>query len=213
MVSSPVARVIKNVMPHGLVMSIVRSQAVRRWRIKTQTSANLPVVKTKYSYSAAVDFLSANDLPRDSVIAGSIPEASLEFCTKILDELLPSGVPLIGLHIGNFVGISLSHFVDYARRKSEQSMIVSIDPNLICMGILDPQKHVIALLNYFGLQKNVMITVGYSGEKSISNDGYAFIDNKGEEYDPFAGYVKEQSCEFILASYCLISEGHSILPF
>jgi hypothetical protein len=208
-ISSRVRRTIKGVTPHALVMAIIRSQTVKRRRSDAlrSVSASVNEIRNAYSYKAAIDFIGAIGLPRESAIGGSIPQLSLEFCSAALDDLLPKGVPLIGLHVGNFLGISLCHFVDYVRKKSDQSVIVSIDPNLTCMGIQDPQKHVISILNYFGLQRNAVVCVGYSNEKSISNDGNIHIDDKGLEYDPFSEYRNEESCENVLSNLCTIWEG------
>ena len=138
-----------------------------------------------------------------------MPESTLAFCSKTLDDLIPTAdeKPLIGLHIGNFLGVSLSHFVNYVRQRNEKSVVVSIDPNLVHRGIDNPQKHVIALLNHFGLQRNAVICVGYSGNKSLSNDGVAFIGETGAEYDPFLAFDREQSCENAMTNLCAISQG------
>jgi hypothetical protein len=211
MISSQVARTVKNVLPHGLVMKYVHSEAARRRRIAAHNSAHLSVATKQipYNYSAAINFLTSSGLSESQVIAGSIPEPSLSFCSKVLDEfiLTTDGRPLIGLHVGNFVGVSLGHFVDYARQKNEKSVVVSIDPNLICRGIDSPQKHVVAILNHFGLQRNAIICVGYSSSKSISNDGTSFLAENGVEYDPYAGFQSEQSCEDTLSNLCAMSHG------
>lgn len=102
---------------------------------------------------------------------------------------------MIGLHVGNFLGVSLASFTAFAKRRDSNSVVVSIDPNLTHRGIERPQDHVIAVLNHFGLQKNAMISVSYSGEKSVSNDGIEF-----NGYDPFASHASEQACENALAN-------------
>jgi hypothetical protein len=199
--------VAKNVLPHGLVTTVIRSQAVRGRRMAAISSRPADTLRKPYAYSDSIEFLYARGLPRDHVIGGSIPEASLAFCSKHLDGLMPNDRPIFGLHVGNFIGVSLAYFVDYARRKHQNSLVVSIDPNLTHRGIESPQDHVIATLNHFGLQQNAMICVGYSGGKSISNDGFALTDSSGVEYDPFASYAVEQSCESSLANLCAIGKG------
>lgn len=194
----------KNVLPHGLVTRVIRSQAVRRKRI-----AAIPIrtVRSQYSYRESIEFLCARGLLRDHVVGGSIPEASLDFCEKHLNALLPTDRPIVALHVGNFLGISLAYFVDYARSRHKNSVVISIDPNLTHRGIRNPQDHVIALLTHFGLQHNSMISVGYSGSKSVSNDGFAFADDGGREYDPFAAHDAEQACESSLTNLCTLSKG------
>ena len=153
MISSQVARTVKNVLPHGLVMKYVLSEAARRRRIAAHDSAHVSVAAKQipYSYSAAINFLTSSGLSQRQVIGGSIPEPSLSFCSKVLDEFLltTDGRPLIGLHVGNFLGVSLSHFVNYVRQRNDKSVVVSIDPDLTHRGIENPQKHVIAILKSF----------------------------------------------------------------
>jgi Methyltransferase domain len=212
MSDSQLVRTAKNILPHGLVMRIIRSQAVRRRRIaavETSAMASKLPSREAYSYHSAIEFHAARGLVRNHVIAGSIPESSLEFCSASLDKFLPAraGEPVTGLHVGNFIGVSLCHVTDYARKRHEHSVVVSIDPNLTHRGIENPQHHVISILNYFGLQQNAMIFVGYSGPKSISNDGVTFIDDSGREYDPFSSFSSELSCEDVLRNLITFSEG------
>ena len=192
MISSQVVRVVKYVMPHGLVQQIVRAQALRRRRVAAHNIAQVRVSaqSVPYKYTAAIEFLCARGLPRGHVVEGSMPESALAFCSKTLDNLIPTIVerPLVGLHVGNFLGVSLVHFVNYARKRNQKSVVVSIDPNVNHRGIDEPQKHVIAVLNHFALQENAIICVGYSEKKTLSNDGIAFIDQSGVEYDPYSGF-------------------------
>jgi hypothetical protein len=199
--------VAKSVLPHGLVMTALRSPAIRRRRIASLSSRPAQAEREPYSYRASIEFLCDRGPPRDHVVSGSIPEASLAFCSTYLDGSLPQGRPIVGLHVGNFLGVSLAYFVDYARRRHQNSVVVSVDPNLTHRAIDGPQNHVIAVLNHFGLQKNAMICVGYSCEKSVSNDGVAVVGVGGIEYDPFAAYAAEQACENSLANLCTIWEG------
>jgi hypothetical protein len=52
-----------------------------------------------------------------------------------------------------------------------------------------------------------MISVGYSGQKSIGNDGIAFVGEAGEEYDPFSSFPSELSCQDVLRNLITISPG------
>jgi hypothetical protein len=211
MLNQKVVAAVKYVMPHGLVQQMFRSNAVRRRLITAHNAAYSSVVTKQipYSYKEAVEFHCARGLTRGHVVAGSMPESSLDFCSMSLDDLIPKTKdgPLIGLHVGNFLGVSLGHFANYARRRSEKSVVMSIDPNLTHRGIERPQEHVIALLNHFGLQKNAIVSVGYSTHKSLSNDGFAFVGENGSEYDPYAKFEAEQACEDTLANLALLSRG------
>jgi hypothetical protein len=209
MINPTVVAAVKYIMPHGLVQQVFRSQAVRRHRITAHNAAYKSVARQQapYSYGAAIEFHCARGLTRGHVIGGSMPESTLDYCSKSLDDLITTDKPIVGLHVGNFLGVSLSHFANYARHRNENSVIVSIDPDLTHRGIEHPQKHVIALLNHFGLQRNAMVCVGYSLNKSLSNDGVAFIGENGVEYDPYSRFNAEQSCEDILSDLYTLSPG------
>ena len=201
--STRAVKILKSVLPHGVVMATIGSKAVRRARMSALSQQPKPNGAT-YSYRSAIEFHCARGLPRDHVVAGSIPEDSLAFCGAILDETIETGRPLLGLHVGNFVGESLAYFAAYARGRNDKSIIVSIDPNLSHRGIDNPQKHTIALLNHFNLQSNVIICTGYSGQKSVSNDGLSFISEDGSEYDSLAHFSDEQSCQNTLNNLALL---------
>jgi len=142
-----------------------------------------------YSWADAFDFLAALGCDRGEVGAGSMPEASLIYACGALEEHIESR-PVLGLHVGNFVGVSLCHFTNFVRRLDGSSIMVSIDPNLPHRGIHNPLEKVINCLNHYGLQGNSMILTGYTLEKSVSNDGVATPG-----YDPEVAYSKELSCE------------------
>ncbi len=191
--------VIKNIMPHGIVSSMIRVRDKRRLaeikrRVKMQEQVR-DGRQAEFSHQAAIQFHTARGLAFHHVCDGSIPEVSLKYCSKMLDEQMPGTRPLIGLHVGNFVGVSLCHFLNYVKRRSRESVVVSVDPNLSHRGIARPQEHTIMLANYFGLQDNLIVCVGYSCEKSISNDGKSFEDATGKDYDPFAAFAEEMACE------------------
>ncbi len=75
MISSQVARTVKNVLPHGLVMKYVLSEAARRRRIAAHNSAHASVAAKQipYSYSAAINFLTSSGLSQSQVIGWEHP--------------------------------------------------------------------------------------------------------------------------------------------
>jgi hypothetical protein len=103
------------VLPHGVVMATIRSKAVRRARMATLSKQSMPN-GASYSYSSAIEFHCSRGLPRQHVVEGSIPEDSLTFCGSILDQLIKMDRPLLGLHVGNFVGESLVYFAALCTR-------------------------------------------------------------------------------------------------
>jgi predicted O-methyltransferase YrrM len=143
-----------------------------------------------YSYQDSIDHLVSQGFDRTQVVEGSMPEESLDHVAKAI-QMIPNSGPLNMLHIGNFVGISLSYLSHALVARNGNSVIVSIDPNLPHRGIQRPAEAVIRLLNRYGLQRNSVVLTGYSLAKSISNDGTIFDG----QYDPFEQYNAEASCE------------------
>ncbi len=136
------------------------------------------------------EFLLARGVPDQHLIAGSIPTASLSFLHQQISTLVPSAVPVYALHIGNFVGVSLAYVAEACRQHHKNSLVVAIDPNVPHRGVSNPQEHVAALLCACGLQRNTMLIAGYSGVKSVSNDGVTF-----ESYHPGLAFANESACE------------------
>lgn len=109
------------------------------------------------------------DSGADGIIPGSIPESSLNFCASFIREYF-TGKPIIGLHVGNFVGISLAYLTNVVKTLHLDSTIVSIDPNIKHRGIRNLLNIVVGLLNKFGLQDNCLILTGYSLEMNSYYD-------------------------------------------
>jgi predicted O-methyltransferase YrrM len=116
----------------------------------------------------AIQFLLQRGLERDVVLGFSIPAASLRYMAEAVSPRLPADGPLRVLHIGNFVGISLSYMSRLVRDRHPDSVVVSIDPNTAHpeARIRDPQNLVIALLQHFGLLANNVIIPGYTLERT-----------------------------------------------
>src|ERR1700722_2944783 len=106
---------LKSVMPHGFVVAASRSQSRRRQRMASLAQRPAMTDIEPYSYQASIEFLCSRGLPRIHVVSGSMPEASLDFCGRHLGGLLPRGRPIVGLHVGNFLGVSLASFADLVR--------------------------------------------------------------------------------------------------
>lgn len=186
------------VLPHGFVEWIRNKKARQQFAIdnaradafkRTVSSLARPAA-APYSRSEAISFLSGLGCDRLQVEAGSMPESSLIYSCQQLQRHLPDR-PILGLHVGNFVGVSLCHYADFARRLDDSSIVLSIDPNLPHRGIRNPQERVISCLNYFGLQGNAMLLTGFTLEKNASNDGVKITS----DYDPAVEFGAELSCE------------------
>jgi hypothetical protein len=152
------------------------------------------------NYDSILAFLGELGIPAAHLAEGSVPRASLETIAACFREHLGGSRPLIGLHIGNFVGVSLAYLTNAAKQIHPDSIVVSVDPNIPHRGVHNPQSYVVQLLSRFQLQANSIILAGYSQKKSVSNDGVVF-----EGYDPVAHFSKELGCENVLANLSVIT--------
>jgi predicted O-methyltransferase YrrM len=169
-------QLIKFILPHGIVrlLQTRQEQGYQRSRavLKQQVLA-----KKAFSHADLLDYLEARGLDRDQVRQGSIPEPSLAFLASILKEKHDGQEIIRGLHVGNFLGVSLAYLTDAATHIHSSSVIVAVDPNLEHRGITHPQDHVCALLNHLGLSENVLLCCGFSHAKNVGNDGRNYLEN------------------------------------
>ena len=123
-----------------------------------------------FDYKAAIEFLvRQRGLDDMQVLHGSMPLPSLQFAGRLLDEHLPADRPLVGVHVGNFVGVSLAYFSSLLRERYPDSIMISIDPNIAHRRIENPQSHVWALLSQFGLLDANLVVTAYSLEQSLGD--------------------------------------------
>lgn len=144
-----------------------------------------------YSYEAAIQFVvdrgwTSEFHARD----GSVPEPSLQLIADALDRHAPPAPRL--LHVGNFIGISLSYLLEWARGKG--GVVFSVDPDIPHRGVEHPQRVVNDLLASFGLTHHHVLICGYSLEKNFSNDGVVF-----DGYDPASEWLEEAAPENVLS--------------
>jgi predicted O-methyltransferase YrrM len=200
---SPI-RVIKALVPYGIArvyqQKEMQKEKLRREaelrasidaREKRRLEAKAAVsggIKRPFDYEDAVSFLEELGIDLQAIRLGSMPAKNLENVRRHLGRLDTSR-PIIALHIGNFLGISLAYLAHALGELHSQSRVVSIDPNLTFIGVARPMEAVLALLTHFGLEDRVAILTGYSLEKNISNDGQA-----RDGYDPVANWTIERGC-------------------
>ncbi|HUI29497.1 MAG TPA: class I SAM-dependent methyltransferase [Candidatus Acidoferrales bacterium] len=180
--------------PHSAVRTIKlikgkRELSLRIERLKSASRLEEGKKAVDFDYDGAIDYLVSLGCEKSQVLYGSMPKESLSYVASLLSRL-PQGNPINGLHIGNFVGVSLAYFTKLVVALHKDSIMVSIDPNIPHRGIINPLGKVVALLAYFGLEGNSVILTGYSLEKNVSNDGSLY----GTHYDPLKNYHKEVSC-------------------
>jgi predicted O-methyltransferase YrrM len=135
-----------------------------RRRIRARLALEAPPRNTRVE--VAIRYLVDRGLDEFDVREGSMPEASLDYVADTVVPMLSSDRPLRVLHIGNFVGVSLCYISWLVSEQHPDSLIVSIDPNIPCRGIHDPQSHALALLDHFGLLSRNLIITGYTLERS-----------------------------------------------
>lgn len=183
---------IKFLTPHGVVLRVQEAEREKKRRNFLDGVASLggQPQSGSFRWSDAIDFLERKGCPRQEVINGSMPETSLEIITAALRAEF-GRTPVVGVHVGNFVGVSLACLADTLRSLHPDSVIIGIDPNLPHRGIENPQMHVSALLQNYGLTRNVVLLTAYSLEKSQSNDGSEYVQG----YDPREHFHKESGCE------------------
>jgi len=163
------------VTPYSLVQLRNRRFHERRWdearRILAERSAESESRDVEpFDHEAAIGFLvRERGLSEFHVREGSIRADALEFAGEVLDEHLPAGRPVVGLQVGNFVGVSLVFLSELLCRRDTGSIMISIDPNIRHRGIDDPQSHVWALLDRFGLAQSNLVVTGYSLEQTIGD--------------------------------------------
>lgn len=155
-----------------------------------------------FAHSDLIDFHVARGLDRHHVTEGSMPATSLRFIHDAIRNAAIHERPFHGLHIGNYVGVSLAYLSAAIREKHAESRMFAIDPNLPHRGTSNPQSHVAELLQACGITKSVVLLAGFSGLKSISNDGVVFDD-----YDPLANYESEAAIEGAVKSLAKVCRG------
>jgi len=194
---------IRNALPYGLVrlywdrgdkVAAASAEDQRQQRAKVRNQRRREAAQqangraVEFSYQAALDFLDLGGIAPFHSREGSIPLKSLEYAEAFISRLDDSR-PLMALHIGNFVGVSLAYLASLLGSIHPGSKVVSMDPNIPHRGIERPADITIALLCHFGLEGRVAILQGYSLEKNASNDGEIF-----EGYDPRQNWNAERAC-------------------
>ena len=186
------------VVPHSFVLiaRALRARVLSPRRLELfAASADAPADSgaRAFDYEEAVGLLVAMGCGEEAVRSGSIQDGSLKFIRETIRGQLGSEEPLRALHVGNFVGLSLTSLTSALVERNRSSTVVSIDPNIQHVGIQNTQTYTLALLTRFGLQHNSLLICGYSLEKVPGNDGIRSAD-----YEPLT--ASEVACENALVS-------------
>lgn len=166
---------LKWLMPHGLVR-IWQMRQERGYQRARVALAPMQVHDTA-SHENLVRFLMERGIDETQIREGSIPADSLDFLASFVRESASEGSPLLGLHVGNFLGVSLASIASAAKACHPDAVVVAVDPNLEHRGISHPQDHVCAVLAHCGLSANVLLCCGFSKEKNVGNDGRNYLDH------------------------------------
>jgi predicted O-methyltransferase YrrM len=195
------------VVPHTAVVA-AKALANRRRRpviARKHVAAGAPR-RRPFSYAEAESVLTGRGVALEVIRTGSIGPAQLRFVAEVIAGQAPADRPLRVVHIGNFLGVSLAGLSDAVAGHDPRSRIVSIDPNVAHMGVHDPQSHVLALLDHFGLQGSNVVIRGYSLTRPLAHDGaqagenaLLSLENLGQRFDIAfvdgnhdAGYVRAE---------------------
>ena len=165
-----------------------RRLAARERRRAEFRARGAPLPAAPFSYEDSLAFLDERGIDPAETREGSMPLDSLQLLRAHL-ERLDASRPLMALHVGNFLGVSLAYVAHALGERHPGSKVVSIDPNLTHRGIPRTMETVLALLTNFGLEDRVAILTGYSLEKSLSNQGEILAG-----YDPVARFSTERAC-------------------
>ncbi|MCK9248604.1 MAG: class I SAM-dependent methyltransferase [Solirubrobacteraceae bacterium] len=196
---------LRDLLPYGLVTAIQRrrsererEQLLRDRRTRLDAAAaraeGAPSDVRAWDYETAIALLVERGLAEQEVRDGSMPAASLERCATAVREHLPTDRPLVGLHVGNFVGVSLASTAALLRDRHPDSVVVAIDPDISHRGIVRPASYVLWLLRRFGLQDRVLVATGYSLEATLGNDGIGSWDDDASPWEDLAdGLASEQA--------------------
>jgi hypothetical protein len=169
-------QLLKIILPHGLVRLWQRRQE-RGYQLSRDFFGGAHESLHSFSYDEIIAFLCKRGLDEQQVREGSIPDSSLRYLASILLDASDKSGPLLGLHIGNFLGVSLAFLTSTVRNIHPNSIVLAIDPNLEHRGMAHPQDHVCALLHHFGLSSHVTLCCGFSCASNIANDGRNYEDN------------------------------------
>ena len=200
------------ILPYGVV-DIIRRKVIRPYR-QRERHHEIELLLTKwYSINQQYSSWRTSKIKREKIIAllgswgldveqinlGSIPTPDLEAICNFIRINYRN--PLIGVHVGNFVGVSLA-YIATKLKNNEQNVIISIDPNLTHRGISNTEEVVTKLLQALDVQDVVVRIIGYSLDKSVSNDGVAY----GTDYNPLQHFLTENAPEWQLKNLLKILE-------
>jgi hypothetical protein len=118
----------------------------------------------RFDYETTIKLLTDRGLDEATVRLHSIHEHNLGFVRSTISGRFDGSKPLVGLHIGNFVGVSLAAFTEALREIHAESLVIAIDPNIGSEEVANPQEHVVAVLERWGLLGSVVLVFGYSFE-------------------------------------------------
>lgn len=173
-----------------------RVLAVRDQRLAAGRAAAGARPAAAVSVDEAVCFLVARGLSEAEVRAGSLPQPSLDFLAGFMASELPAERPLLALHVGNFVGVSLAHLSATLAAVHPDSRVWSIDPDIPHREIEGPADHAFALLGRFDLLAHNVVLTGYTLEQNTGDDS---------EEDPVQRFEAERRPEQLLPS--LVTAG------
>ncbi|MFM7518964.1 MAG: hypothetical protein ACKO9B_00685 [Planctomycetota bacterium] len=133
---------VRDLLPHGLVVAIqgrrrAAASAAMNWeevhrarheiirRFDSIVEAGKSASIDPHDYEQLIDFHVARGLSRVQVSHGSMPGESLRFISDAIRAAF-HGTPICGLHVGNYVGISLAYLTATLQQVHTDSRMCAI---------------------------------------------------------------------------------------
>jgi hypothetical protein len=185
-----------------------RKHAGRVRRLREAEAAAAARTFESFSYARAIEFLVERGLDETEVREGSVPLESLEFARGVIAAHADGAHPLVAVHVGNFVGVSLAYMTAALRSLHPRSLVVSVDPGMPHRGIPRPDEHALALLELFGLQDASLTVTGYSLGKNLGDD-----PSVAGEDQLRANLDATSACENVLANLLTLVPGKVDVAF
>lgn len=176
-------KIIKRIIPYGIIelKEYFRKKKLVELQHERIEIYNNQIENKKilyYNYEKSIEVLVSLGLDEEQIRYGSIPEDSLSFLFKTVDKSLSNFPQIKALHIGNFVGISLTYLSNAFKLINSNCVLVSIDPNLSHRGIRNPQKYVLHLLDRFDFHDMNLVLTGFSLSQNLMDDAGVFYHSE-----------------------------------
>lgn len=170
--------VLRALCPHALVVlsdtyfKVRKTELEKKRLISGLRGAGRGSISDNWSLvdrDAVIEFLSGRGLDSEQMNMGSIPSGDLDAILEFLKGMYRD-VPLLGIHVGNFIGASLVTIAARLKQMNTRNHLLSLDPNLPHRGINGTENWVTEVLRAFNLTDMVTRLWGYSLARSDARE-------------------------------------------